>query len=629
MNNYNLDTGKKYIKDIFAPDCFYNIPEYQRPYVWGKDQIEVLLDDLKLAIENDEKKEYFLGCMIWNTKTIKTNGLEYVCQDILDGQQRFVTLYLLQGVIRDLSSDKKLKTKVTERMKQEEDIYDGVPERNRIIFEIRDDKEFLDKYLLIPDGTTKEENLLEILEKKGNSTSVKNMANAILIMRDWWLSIEKEIGTEEYQVFLRKYFAYLSSKVLAIFLATPDNLDDAYNLFTVLNSRGLQLQVSDILRAQNLRVIESDNERKIYAKKWSSFEDNIGSPFKGFDDFLWSLVFIKMKYRSDDNQSLTKGFEFMWKRGMLKKGINTFDFVGKYVNHYESIIDGSITTKDTGDLFTNLNFILTSVFGSAYIAPVLHYRELFGDYRIIDFLIKLDNLLSIPWLTGKRTSQTRIFIILRKMEEYRNSYFDNASIQNSADKFLNSEYLKYDYDDENASTKLDINELFEFLDSEKWGSYAGTRVNKTRYLLLKLDLLHGNFNTRIQFNRNNSSVEHILPQKIEKTDWLIKIDEHDEWVHRLGNLVLIDRRKNASLSNRTYPEKKIRYQGAIETRANTNYVFMKYRNWDILSLKENHKRSVEILKSYYLGNSVETVIHLKKSIQTQDEHDLKLLFDQS
>lgn len=37
MENYNLDTGKKYVKDIFASDSFYNVPEYQRPYVWEEE----------------------------------------------------------------------------------------------------------------------------------------------------------------------------------------------------------------------------------------------------------------------------------------------------------------------------------------------------------------------------------------------------------------------------------------------------------------------------------------------------------------------------------------------------------------------------------------------------------------
>ena len=68
MENTTLLTGKKYIKDIFNPEQFYNIPEYQRPYVWGEDQIVALLEDVSKAMETDSSKEYFLGCMIWNTR---------------------------------------------------------------------------------------------------------------------------------------------------------------------------------------------------------------------------------------------------------------------------------------------------------------------------------------------------------------------------------------------------------------------------------------------------------------------------------------------------------------------------------------------------------------------------------
>ncbi|WP_321280686.1 DUF262 domain-containing HNH endonuclease family protein [Marinifilum fragile] len=628
MDNYNLDTGKRYIKDVFAPECFYNIPEYQRPYVWGNDQVTALLDDLTAAIEHDDNKEYFLGCMIWNTKTVQSNGLKYTYQDILDGQQRFITLFLLHGVIRDLSDDNRLKKKVVNRLRQEEDVYDGVPERNRIVFEIRDDKDFLDKYLLKEGGTDNEDELSKLANTKTNSTSVRNMALSILSIRKWWKNLSKTKGdNDEYQEFVQQFFQYLSSKVLVLYLATPNNLDDAYNLFTVLNSRGLQLQVSDILRAQNLRIISDDKERKKYAEKWTSFEDNIGEPFSSFDDFLWSLVFINMKYRSDDNQSLPKAFEFMWKRNMLKKGVSTFEFVEKYVGHYEAITNGSITSKETGCLFSNLNMILTSVFGNQYMTPLMYYRECFGEYRIIDFIIKLDNLLSIPWLTGKRTSQTRVFIILRKMNEFKGSNYDTASIETAADNFLESEYLKYDYQDEKASTELDINELFAILDKENWGSYAGTRINKTRYLLLKLDLLLGNFNTSIQFNKNNSSVEHLIPRKIQDTSWDIDSQEHMEWLHRLGNLVLIDRRKNASLSNRLFDEKKIRYQGAIETRANTNFVFMNNSVWNIFAVKQNHYRVLEILKDYYLGNSVKAVIAIKDKVSKYDNSKIVMPFN--
>lgn len=609
MENYNLDTGKKYVKDIFTSDSFYNIPEYQRPYVWEEDQVLTLLEDFSNAKEYDEKKEYFLGCMIWNSK--KAGGqIEYICQDILDGQQRFITLYLLHAVMRDLSQNDKLKSKVEERLKQEYDEFDEIPERIRIAFEIRDDSEFLEKYILVPDKTKNIDELKKISDTH-ESVSIKNMARAIIAMHSWWDGFEKQKGEKEFQKYLESFFTYVSNKVVTLYLATPDNLDDAYNLFTVLNSRGVQLQVGDILRAQNLRSIEDDGKRKKYAEKWTDFGNSINSPYRSFDDFLWALVHIKMKYRSDDNLNLTKAFNFMYHREYIQKGIPTFDFVGTYVTHYKAITNHEIEPENTGKLFSNLVLILNSVFGSQYLAPLMHYRQCFGDYRILDFLIKLDNLLSVMWLVGKRTVQTRIFIILRKMDELVLEF--KVGGQSAADAFLSSDVLRYDYDDEKASTTIDIEEFFEMIKNEDWGNYAGTRINKTRYLLLKLDLLYGALTTTLQFDRKVSSVEHILPRTIENSNWHIEPEFHSQYVHKLGNLVLVDRSKNSSMNNKRYSAKKEIYTNYIETRANTNYVFMTYPEWTKENLLYNQRRVEYLFRYYYEGNSLETVLEFKKN----------------
>jgi uncharacterized protein with ParB-like and HNH nuclease domain len=609
MENYNLDTGKKYVKDIFASDSFYNIPEYQRPYVWDEDQVLTLLEDFSNAKEYDEKKEYFLGCMIWNSK--KANGqIEYICQDILDGQQRFITLYLLHAVMRDVSANDKLKDKVEERLRQERDEFDEIPERNRIAFEIRDDSEFLEKYVLVPDSTKKSDELKKI-SNTHESLSIRNMARALIAMHSWWNDLEKQKGEKEFQKYLEAFFTYVSNKVVTLYLATPDNLDDAYNLFTVLNSRGVQLQVGDILRAQNLRSIEDDGKRKKYAEKWMDFGNNINSPYRSFDEFLWSLVHIKMKYRSDDNLNLAKAFNFMYHREYIKKGIPTFDFVETYMNHYKAITNQEIEPENTAKLFSNLILILNSVFGSQYLAPLMHYRQCFGDYRILDFLVKLDNLLSVMWLTGKRTVQTRIFIILRKMDELVAEY--QGRTQNAADAFLSGAVLRYDYNDEKASTKIDIEEFFEMIKNEDWGNYAGTRINKTRYLLLKLDLLYGALTTTLQFDRKISSVEHILPRTIENSNWHIDPEFHSQNVHKLGNLVLVDRAKNSSMNNKQYSAKKEIYSHYIETRANTNYVFMNYPEWTQESLLHNQSRVEHLFRYYYEGNSLEAILEYKKT----------------
>ena len=606
MSNYTLSTGKKYIKDIFDKEWFYNIPEYQRPYVWGKDQVETLLDDITTAMERDSNKEYFLGCMIWNTKKSKEN---FNYQDILDGQQRFITLYLLQGVIRDLSKAPELKQEVKERLLQEGNKYRGIPKRNRIEFIIRNDESFLEKYLLEENGTLKLDEIKKISSNKLEGTSIRNMANAILVMNKWWKSKEKETK-ENFQNYLDSFYIYLSNKVLLLFLATPNNLDDAYNLFTVLNSRGLQLQVSDILRAQNLRVIKNDDDRKKFAERWNEYENRIDTPLKSFDEFLWMIVYIKMKYRSDENQSLTKAFDFMYRKKLIEPGNNTFELIGKYIKHFEDITNENIVDDKSGFFFSNLIYVMTTTVGNTFLPALLHYKECFGNYRILEFLIKLDNLCSAYWLLSKRSLQSRIFMILRRIDELSKANKPNEA----ADKLLVNEILAYDYQDKKAATKIDIKELFELLDRENWGSFSGSKINKTKYLLLKLDLIISNFHTRIYFNRTQSSVEHLMPRKIKLEDWKVSTAEHQLWLHRLGNIVLLDKKKNSSLSNSSFEKKKSKYRGAIENRSNTNWLFITYSQWDKKAINQNHDRVLDLLIDYYKGNSIEALFKLKNKI---------------
>lgn len=399
---------------------------------------------------------------------------------------------------------------------------------------------------------------------------------------------------------------------MALYLATPDNLDDAYNLFTVLNSRGIQLRASDILRAQNLREIQDEKQRKRFAEQWEEYENNISSPYKSFDDFLWAFVYIKMKYSSDDNQSLMKAFNFMYEKGTIEKGKNTFEQAGKYVKHFQAVTRNNLQ-EDAGLFFANLNYVLTSTFGNSYVAPLMHFRECFGEYQIAEFILKLDNLLSMLWLTGGRNSQFRIFTMLRRMDDIRREHSDKHI---AAAIFLQEPIFLYDYQDEKATTAIDVDGFYNLLDTEKWGSFNGTRSNKTRYLLLKLDFIVGSPTTQLSYNKSFSSIEHLMPQHLDENYWHTEDLDHKTWLHRLGNIVLIDRKKNSSLSNLDFTSKKTKYQSAIEARANTNYIFMNYQDWDINTIEKNHRRVVSLLKDYYDGNSLSTLKEIRRKLNT-------------
>ncbi|HBI25029.1 MAG: hypothetical protein A2Y48_09300 [Nitrospirae bacterium RIFCSPLOW2_12_42_9] len=106
-----IESGKLFVKDVFS-NLWFRIPEYQRSYVWGEDQISELIDDITFAASNHPENEYFLGSMVLQKKYLEThhkgNTIRYEEHDLLDGQQRLTTLLLMLAVIRDITKDNDL-----------------------------------------------------------------------------------------------------------------------------------------------------------------------------------------------------------------------------------------------------------------------------------------------------------------------------------------------------------------------------------------------------------------------------------------------------------------------------------------------------------------------------------------
>jgi uncharacterized protein with ParB-like and HNH nuclease domain len=81
-----IKSEKILLKQLF--NMWFQIPEYQRPYLWGYDQVHDLLDDLTFAMENKPEAEYFLGSLVFQAKPIDKNvGRNFEESDLLDGQQ--------------------------------------------------------------------------------------------------------------------------------------------------------------------------------------------------------------------------------------------------------------------------------------------------------------------------------------------------------------------------------------------------------------------------------------------------------------------------------------------------------------------------------------------------------------
>jgi hypothetical protein len=130
------------------------------------------------------------------------------------------------------------------------------------------------------------------------------------------------------------------------------------------------------------------------------------------------------------------------------------------------------------------------------------------------------------------------------------------------------------------------------------GDVYGRRF--ARYILLKLDFFFQNHDQRMHFE--TLSVEHILPQTPQDTSQWVRDftpDELDVWTHKLGNLVLITRRKNSSLGRLDYADKKTKYfEKCIDTCPNSLRV-LRNDKWTPVDLKANHELVLKKLWDYY------------------------------
>ncbi len=223
------------IDDIIKIDNQYNIPRYQRLYVWENSQVLTMFEDLYDAFSSKKAFYYLGGVLIVKRKnTPKT-------YDLIDGQQRFTTLWLLSvelgGSLIDFAKHKN---------------------QLRLLFSIREDVKQYFEFAI------KGESLLEADEVKANS-SLEKIINARNLIQG---QIQKKLDNDRIKT--QEFASYIRNNVQIIITEIAQKAD-LNKLFEVINNRGLQLQQHDILKARFLNNIKS--KRTKFGKIWNACAD--------------------------------------------------------------------------------------------------------------------------------------------------------------------------------------------------------------------------------------------------------------------------------------------------------------------------------------------------------------------
>jgi uncharacterized protein with ParB-like and HNH nuclease domain len=570
-----IQSEKILVKKIFST-MWFRIPEYQRPYIWGRDEINDLLDDLTFALTEKPDQEYFLGSFVFQAKRAGLNkDEEFDENDLLDGQQRMSTLLMLFACIRDMCNNPDVQDACISSIFQKGNFIRKIPERTRITYAIRESvQDFVDAFIKKENGTTEIDKLTELSQSK-EDLSVRNMASAIL-------EIKKYLN--ENNVDLINFLTFLSNNVLLIYVST-EGLDDAFRLFTILNDRGVPLRNSDILKSQNLGALTSDKDKKSYAELWEEAEGELGDDFDRFLNHIRTIL-VKEKARL----SLLDEFEHkiynprekdkstgVTKTPLLHKGKETFEIIKRYLKNYNALFEND-NYSHTGNNFrfdNLLKVMLTGLPSTDWVPPLLKYYDTFGYDKILDFLVLMDNKFSADWIV-QFTPTMRI--------ENMNQVIRVIENAKNAESVLKHPCFDIDKDSFNRTIESAV---------------YGRRY--TRYILLKLDYLYHDDSHKMSIE--SLSVEHILPQNpADDSQWKKDFTdtERKEWTDKLGNLVLITTRKNSSQGRLDYKDKKEKYfQKRINSCPNSLRILNRYSVWTLEKLSENHDMVLIGLQKHY------------------------------
>jgi len=253
----SLTAEQRNLLKIFNIEEQYIVPAYQRPYSWEYDQCFQLYKDLTDAYY--DKNDYFLGSIIIAKSNKDT-------LEIIDGQQRLITLLLLLKVLYIFQPELRILEKVLEL----ED-WDGINSKPRIqseIFESNDSSKLVE--VLCYDKETLKRRYYDCLDKNGKILERKcnNKFEKNLIYFFHWITYlnDQKENIKEFTSYLLK-----NAFLLPIEL-TGDTQEEASEkalvVFETINNRGMNLEDADIFKAKLYKKARNIKEEDLFIESW-------------------------------------------------------------------------------------------------------------------------------------------------------------------------------------------------------------------------------------------------------------------------------------------------------------------------------------------------------------------------
>ncbi len=323
------------------------IPIYQRLYSWEKEQCKQLWDDIIKIGGNDKMDGHFIGFILYVPDRITHSNNILL---IIDGQQRLTTITLLLAALRDHLNDEDEFLEKFSRQK--------IQNHYLINSDEKGDKKFR-LILSEPDRDT----LLYLIDKdrrKPSEPSSKIMENFELF-EEWVSNTDK----------LETIFKGLE-KLMIVKIALKKGKGDPQLIFESMNSKGMELTQTDLIRNYVVMETEIEKQEGFYNKYWRAMEEEFKQNKKLFDRFVRHYLTIKTREIPNINKVYVALKDYRQKEGI---GIeDLLKDLQKYCGYFCQIVFKKEADKD---LNKALGFLVDLEMDVVY--PLL--LELYSDYK--------------------------------------------------------------------------------------------------------------------------------------------------------------------------------------------------------------------------------------------------------
>jgi hypothetical protein len=285
------------------------VPDYQRPYSWGEEEIVTLFNDLLLFTEGDVSKKnknsndtYFLGTVI----SFKNENGE---QEIIDGQQRITSLFLLLRAIYT-----KLKT-----FSKKTNLYDELlSEIEPILWKNVIKSEGAVKNVLISSSVINDEgnNILKGILENGVTKEVANdrySLNYTLFQRLFDGLVYENPGL------MFEFVRYVLNRTLICPIIT-ESQEGALNIFSTLNTRGMPLSESDIFKAKIYNFLD-DSQKNRFIERWKELTEKAEYVNEDIQQIFYYYMFY-LRALDGDSATTTIGIRKYFSQNNFAKLFN-------------------------------------------------------------------------------------------------------------------------------------------------------------------------------------------------------------------------------------------------------------------------------------------------------------------